>query len=181
MIYFSRPFLTHLSFFLALLVVGIDTWVRLHARMVVMLPKFNRTAVACRKKFKTIFDAYKEDKLANGISGNNRQEGKFYDALDEWYHQAGQVMKHVSATTTDNVEIQTNSAQDVESAQTSTTVTTTTMTTPTSKGKQHFHDRAIDIFEKMAETSTGLMKFFERTNELLERVDYQFDRLINKL
>lgn len=145
--------------------------------MVVMLPKFNRTAVACRKKFKSIFDEYKEDKMANGISGNNRQEGKFYEALDQWYHQAGQVMKHVSATTTDNVEFQSNSTPDVESTPT----TTTTTSTPTSKGKHNFHDRAIDIFEKMAETSTGLMKHFERTNELLERVDYQFDRLINKL
>jgi hypothetical protein len=174
--FFSMLLLTHSSIFLALLVVGIDTWVRLHARMVIMLPKFNRTAVACRKKFKTIFDAYKEDKLANGISGNNRQEGKFYEALDEWYHQAGQVMKHVSATTTDNAQSQTNSVQENEGAQISTTITT-----PTSKGKQHFHDRAIDIFEKMAETSTSLMKNFERTNELLQRVDYQFDRLINKL
>jgi hypothetical protein len=85
-------------------------------------------------------------------------------------------MKHISATTTDNMEFQANSSQDVESAPTS-----TIMTTPTSKGKRNFHDRTIDIFEKMAETSTDLMKFFERINELLERVDYQFDRLINKL
>jgi hypothetical protein len=85
-IVFSMPCLTPLPCLLTVLLVGIDTWVRLHARMVVMLPKFNRTAMACRKKFKTIFDAYKEDKMANGISGNNRQESKFYDALDEWYH-----------------------------------------------------------------------------------------------
>jgi len=39
--------------------------------MIVMLPKFNRTTVACHKKFKVIFNAYKEDKMANGISGNN--------------------------------------------------------------------------------------------------------------
>ena len=52
---------------------------RLHARMVVMLPKFNYIAMACHKKFKVIFYAYKEDKMANGISRNIRQESKFYD------------------------------------------------------------------------------------------------------
>jgi len=63
--------------------------------MVVMLSKFNRTVQACRKKFMQIFASYKEDKLADGILGNNRQESKFYDALDQWYYQADEVFKHV--------------------------------------------------------------------------------------
>jgi len=66
------PFLTPLPCFLNLLLVGIDTWVRLYARMLVILPKFNGTTIACCKKFKTIFDTYKEDKMANGISSNNQ-------------------------------------------------------------------------------------------------------------
>jgi len=85
-------------------------------------------------------------------------------------------MKHISATMTDNPKFPTNSSPDVKSA-----LTLATMSTPTSKSKHNFNDRAIDIFEKMAETSTSLMKKFERTNELLEKVDHQFDRLINKL
>ena len=44
-----------------------------------------------------------------------------------------------------------------------------------------FQERSIEIFEKMVETNIGLMNFFERTNEPLDRVDHQFDRLINKL
>ena len=75
-----------------------------------MLPKFNRTAQACHKKFNQIFASYKKDKLANGISGNNRQESKFYDALDQWYHQAGQIFKHVSATANDSADFPTNSS-----------------------------------------------------------------------
>jgi len=92
-------------------------------------------------------------------------------------------MKHVSTTTIDHVQIKTNSTPDVESAPTSTTISISTIivSTSTSKGKQNFHDRAIEIFEKIVETSTSLMKNFERTNELLERVDYQFNCLINKL
>ena len=53
--------------------------------------------------------------------------------------------------------------------------------TSKSKDKQKNSDRAIDIFEKMAEIGTSLMKDFERINALLERVDSQFDCLINKL
>ncbi len=116
--------------------------------------------------------------MANNISGNDRHESKFYEAMDEWWHQAGQIMKHVSATTTDQTDVDSNISPDEDDLSKS-----NLMSTPpsTSKGKQNFHSRAIDIFEKMAETSTSLIKNFERTNQLLERVDYQFDRLINKL
>jgi len=88
------------------------------------------------------------------------------------------------ATTIDNVQIQANSTLDVKSTSTLTMISTpksTTIFTPTSKGKQNFHDRDIKFFEKMAKTSIGLMKNFERTNELLVIVDHQFDHLINKL
>ena len=116
--------------------------------------------------------------MANNISGNDRHESKFYEAMDEWWHQAGQIKKHVSATTNDQADLDSNSSPNEDNL-----LKSSFMSTPpsTSKGKQNFHDRAIDIFEKMAETSTSLMKNFERTNQLLERVDFQFDRLINKL
>ncbi len=87
-------------------------------------------------------------------------------------------MKHVSATTTDQANFELNSSPEEDTLSKSTTGHTPPSS---SKDKQNFHDRAIDIFERMAETSTSLMKNFERTNQLLERVDHQFDRLINKL
>ena len=118
-----------------------------------MLPKFNRTAQACRKKFNQIFVSYKENKLANGISGNNRQESKFFDALDQWYHQAGQIFKHVSATTNDSANFPTNSSPEVDSAPISTPPSI-------SKTRNNFQERSIEIFEKMVETNIGLMKIF---------------------
>jgi len=57
--------------------------------------------------------------MANSISGNNWQESKFYNALDERYHQAGQVMKYISATTTNNHDFPINSTPYVENAPTS--------------------------------------------------------------
>ena len=88
--------------------------------------------------------------------------------MDEWWHQAGQVVKHVSATTNDNSNNHSNSTLDRDIQQQSTTSGTPSSS---SKGKQNFNDRAIDIFEKMAESSSTLLKHFKRTNELLERVD----------
>jgi hypothetical protein len=164
--------------FLGVLFIGIDTWIRLYARMVVILPKFNRTNEACQKKFEKIFKAYKDNKMANGISGNDCHERKFYDAMDEWWHQTGQMMKHVSITTTNNMDFHNTSSPKMDSLPDS---TSTPSSTSKSEGKQKNSDRAIDIFEKMAEIGTSLMKDFERTNALLERIDSQFDCLINKL
>lgn len=62
--------------------LGINTWLRFHATLLALQPKFNRTSLACKKKFTAIFKAYKEDKMANGISGNDRHESKYYEAMN---------------------------------------------------------------------------------------------------
>ena len=142
--------------------------------MLVILLKFNRIAQACSKKFNHIFASYKEDKLANGISCNNRQKNKFHDALDQWYHQAGQVFKYVSATTNDSVDFPSNYFLEVENAPIS-------IPPSISKTKNNFQEISTEFFEKIVETNIGLIIFFERTNELLERVDHKFDRLIDRL
>ena len=116
--------------------------------------------------------------MDNSILGNDHHESKYYEAMDEWWHQAGQIMKHVSATTNDNSNNQSNSTPNGDIQQQSTINRTPSSS---SKDKQNFNDRAIDIFEKIAKSSSTLLKHFERTNELLKRVDGQFDRLINKL
>ena len=48
-----------------------------------------------------IFKKYKEDKLANLISGNDRHECKFFYSIDHWWYHVGSVMKHVGAITMD--------------------------------------------------------------------------------
>ena len=57
---------------------------------------------ACKSKFNEVFQAYKDGKQANSISGEARHTCKFYDAMDTWYHQNGVVMKHISASSNDN-------------------------------------------------------------------------------
>jgi len=38
------------------------------------------------QKFNAIYKQYKDDKIADEISGNDRHECPFYDALDIWWH-----------------------------------------------------------------------------------------------
>jgi hypothetical protein len=63
---------------------------------------FSRTPIVGNQKFNAI---YKQYKIANGISSNDHHERPFYDALDSWWHQSGNVMKHVSASANEIDEI----------------------------------------------------------------------------
>jgi hypothetical protein len=56
---------------------------------------FSKIPIVCKWKFNAIYKQYKDDKITNGISGNDRYECPFYDALDSWWHQNGNVMKHI--------------------------------------------------------------------------------------
>jgi hypothetical protein len=65
--------------------------------MLATLLGVSRTSITCKRKFNSIYKQYKNDKIANGISDNDRHECLFYAALNSWRHQSGNVMKHVSA------------------------------------------------------------------------------------
>jgi hypothetical protein len=149
--------------------------------MIVAIPGFSRTAEACRKKFETVFKQYKEDKLANSVSGNDRHECKFYDSIDHWWHQAGSVMKHVSTTTMDNITVggQENSANANDDVL---QPVSTLQSEPSSASKKNkFQDQALHYFGKMVDNGVAMLDHFARTNELLQKVDQQMDRLIEKL
>lgn len=90
------------NFNLYLTSIGTDVWVKLHACLLALIPGLNRTPEACKKKFNSIFKQYKVDKMSNGVSGERWHECKFYDSIDQWWHQTGTVMKHVSASANDN-------------------------------------------------------------------------------
>jgi hypothetical protein len=60
---------------------------------------------SCKRPF---FLIVKNDKITNGILGNHCHECPFYDALDSWWHQSGNVMKHVSVSINEIDEIVNN-------------------------------------------------------------------------
>jgi hypothetical protein len=62
---------------------SVDVWVKLHVRLLSLIPGLNKSAEACKKKFNTLFKQYKVDKMANSVSGEGRHECKFYDSIDQ--------------------------------------------------------------------------------------------------
>jgi hypothetical protein len=48
-------------------------------------------------------------------------------------------------------------------------------------GKKNFQEQTYNLFTQMVENSSVLVKNFEKTNALLEKVEHQMDRLIDKL
>ena len=67
------------SQFPQLLVAGVDMWHKLHARLLSQIPTLKKLPVAVKKKFNSLFKAYKENKLANNVSGESRHDCKYYD------------------------------------------------------------------------------------------------------
>jgi hypothetical protein len=64
--------------------------------MLASIPGFSRTLIFCKQKFNAIYKQYNYDKIANENLGIECHECPFYDALNSWWHQSGNVMKHVS-------------------------------------------------------------------------------------
>lgn len=79
-------------------------WLKLYSRLLYLCPNL-KTLKAYKNKFSEVFKAYKDDKQANSISWEARRTYKFYDAMDTWYHHNGAVMKHSSASSSDNADI----------------------------------------------------------------------------
>jgi hypothetical protein len=59
----------------------------------------SRTTISC-KKYKTIFDKYKNDKQLDEISGNGRHEhNKWFDQLDLWNGTKASVTNAIPTST----------------------------------------------------------------------------------
>jgi hypothetical protein len=72
---------------------------KLHTRMLISIFGFSTTPITSKRKFNTIYEQYKDDKIVNKISSDDCHECPFYDALISWWHWSGNVMKHVSIST----------------------------------------------------------------------------------
>ena len=142
--------------------------------MIAVIPGLNRTAEGCKKKFNSLYKLYKEDKLANGISGSDRHACKFYDSFDQWWHQTGTVMKHVTASANDSLSVEdstTDIEKDLHSKDTPTPTTTATPNSTTKVDKKNFQEQCYGVFIQMAENSLVMVQNFEKTNALPEKVE----------
>jgi len=65
----------------------------------------------CKWKSNAIYKWYKDDNITNGISWNDDHQCPYYNALDNEWHQNGNVMTHITTFTNDineNNEIEIN-------------------------------------------------------------------------
>jgi hypothetical protein len=134
--------------------VGVDMWLKMHARLIAIIPGLNRSSEACQKKFNLLYKAYKLAKMAKHISASANN----------------------SASSLENVE-EPEKLDLNEKDQSSDITTTSSLKT----GKKSFQEQTYGLFTKMVENSTVMAKNFEKTNALLENMSSQMDRLIEKL
>jgi hypothetical protein len=69
----------------------------------------NASPIVYKQKFNAIYKLYKDDKITNEILDNDHHECLFNDALDSWWHQNKNVMKHVNVFINEIDEIVNNS------------------------------------------------------------------------
>ncbi len=65
--------------------------------------------IAYKQTFNEIYKLYKDEKITNEILENDHHEWPFNDALDSWWHQNKNVMKHVNVFINEIDEIVNNS------------------------------------------------------------------------
>ncbi|KAL2608910.1 hypothetical protein R1flu_027483 [Riccia fluitans] len=82
-----------------------NTWLKLHRRMIVSCRGFNKTAEACKKKWQAEYKKYKIDKRHLQLSGNDRKiTRKYYQIFYEAFQDRANVKKaiHSDASGSEN-------------------------------------------------------------------------------
>ena len=65
---------------------------------------FTKSSEVCKKKFNTLFKHYKCNKMIDEVFGKSKHECKFYDSIDQWWHQTITIMKHDTTSANDSFD-----------------------------------------------------------------------------
>ena len=85
-----------------ILCVGVDNWSRVHTKLVSMCPDFSKDSEACRKKWSSIYNDYKEDKAMNLKSGSCRSDKcRWFQLVDKFMFDRANVVSHAHASAMD--------------------------------------------------------------------------------
>ena len=78
---------------------GVDNWSPLHTKLVSLCPDFTKDSEACRKKWTSIYNDYKEDKATNMRSRSKRSEKcRWYQLVDEFMSDRAHVVSHAHSS-----------------------------------------------------------------------------------
>jgi 5-methylcytosine-specific restriction endonuclease McrBC GTP-binding regulatory subunit McrB len=144
-----------------------NTWIKLHARMVSSLRNFGRTWLACKKKYKTLLVEYKNDKRSNEISGHERRECQYYEQMDMWNGQRASVVNQMPASAQEDDAQHTTEQNSPASA--------------TKDKKKKFQDKMEGFLEQIVSNSSNLIASFQATTDLLKNMDAHMATLVQKL
>ena len=90
-------------------------------------------------------------------------------------------MKHVTTSANNDVSVKDNTIDIENDLHLKDTLITTTTPNPTTKvNKKNFQECCYEVFVQLAENSLVVIKNFEITKTLLEKVDRKMDRFIDK-
>jgi hypothetical protein len=158
-----------------------NTWIKLHARMVVGIRGFNRTWLSCKKKYKAILKEYRNDKRANEISGTDRkQDCRWFDEMDIWNSTRASVKNAIPASATERNE-------DLDSPSTPSTSPSSplssqiTSSAPKSQEKRKTNQEKMHgLLEQVISNSSTLISSFQQSTDLLKNMDKNFATLLEK-
>lgn len=141
--------------------VGLDTWLKLHARFIVVILGLNRIVEGCKNKFNILCKLYKEDKRTNEISRSDHHTCKFYDYFYQWCHQTRTVIKHVTRSVNNYISVENNTTNIENDLHSNDTPTMTIIQNSVTKvNKKNFYDHCYGVFVKMAKNSSIMVNFF---------------------
>lgn len=81
---------------------GVNLWAKVADKLAATYHDFDKDSEGCRKKWRSVIGEYKLDRAHNSVSGNDRRRTcKWYDVVDEYYHDRAAVtcVSHASSTT----------------------------------------------------------------------------------
>jgi hypothetical protein len=87
--------------------------------------------------------------MANGVSGLDRHGCKFYNAFDQWWHQTGTVIKHITASANGSICIEDNIEEPNKEQ-----ISEPTPTSSLKSSKKSFHEQTFANFIQMVENNS---------------------------
>ena len=157
---------------------GVDNWSRLHTKLASLCFDFTKDSEACRKKWSTIYNDYKEDKAMNMRSGSQRSEKcRWFQLVDEFMSDHAHVVSHAHA-----------SASNPDGSKSTTILDTNTMahTSGEISSKSPEPKRKEDIFferclSEIRENSTNLLNSMKASEEMKISLLMSMQKTMKKL
>ena len=161
-----------------------DNWSRLHTKLVSLCPDFPKDSEACRKKWSSIYNDYKEDKAVNARSGSDRSEKcRWYTLVDEFMSDRANVVSHAHASAVNSNGFKSDTMPVFETNTTTQGSGECTSKSPEPKRKDDvFMERCL---REIRESSNSLMDRLQKSEDikiaLLMSMQATMQKLVDKL